>query len=46
MKTATGPDDISPWVWKDQVEIFIICKIWSLSLKFTVPDPHRREELT
>ena len=46
MKTATGPDDISPWVWKDQVEIFIICKIWSLSLKFTVPGPHRREELT
>ena len=35
-KTATGPDQILYWVWKDQVEIFtpiiIITRSWNLSL--------------
>ncbi|PFX20102.1 Lachesin [Stylophora pistillata] len=33
-KTATGPDQIPFWVWKDQAEIFtsIITKLWNLSL--------------
>ncbi|XP_015763833.1 PREDICTED: uncharacterized protein LOC107342835 [Acropora digitifera] len=33
-KTATGPDQIPYWVWKDQAEIFtpIITRLWNLSL--------------
>ena len=33
-KTATGPDQIAYWVWKDQAEIFtpIITRLWNLSL--------------
>lgn len=33
-KTATGPDLIPYWVWRDHVEIFtpLIAKIWKLSL--------------
>ena len=33
-KTATGPDQIPYWVWKDHAEIFtpIITKLWNLSL--------------
>ena len=36
-KTATGPDLIPFWVWRDHVEIFtsLICKIWNLSLRFS-----------
>ena len=48
-KTATGPDDIPFWVWKDQAEIFtpIICKIWNLSLKFsTWPSSWKRAHVT
>ena len=34
-KTATGPDLITFWVWRDHAEIFapLICKIWNLSLR-------------
>ena len=33
-KTATGPDQIPYWLWKDQAEIFspIITRVWNLSL--------------
>ena len=33
-KTATGPDQIPYWVWKDQAEIFtpIVTSLWNLSL--------------
>ena len=33
-KTATDPDQIPYWVWKDQAEIFtpIITRLWNLSL--------------
>ena len=36
-KTATGPDLIPFWVWRDYAEIFtpLICKIWNLSLRFS-----------
>ena len=36
-KTATGPDLIPCWVWRDHAEIFtpLICKIWNLSLRFS-----------
>ena len=36
-KTATGPDLIPFWVWRDHAEIFtpLICKIWNLSLRFS-----------
>ena len=36
-KTATGPDLIPFWVWRDHAEIFTpsICKIWNLSLRFS-----------
>ena len=32
--TATGPDQIPYWVWKDQAEIFtpVIIRLWNLSL--------------
>ena len=47
--TATGPDNIPFWVWKDQAEIFksIICMIWNLSLKFsTSPSSWKRAHVT
>ena len=36
-KTATGPDLIPFWVWRDYAESFtsLICKIWNLSLRFS-----------
>lgn len=48
-KTATAPDDILFWVWKDHAEIFtpIICMIWNLSLKFsTWPSSWKRADAT
>ena len=34
-KTATGPDQISFWIWKDHAEILtpVVAKIWNLSLQ-------------
>ena len=33
-KTATGPDCIPYWIWRDHTEIFteVITKVWNLSL--------------
>jgi len=45
-KTATGPDPIPFWVWRDHAEIFapIICKIWkylALIVEMCSCDPPR-----
>ena len=48
-KTATGPDLIPFWVWRDQAEIFtpLICKIWNLSLRFSNwPSSWKRAHVT
>ena len=48
-KTATGPDLIPFWVWRDQAEIFtpIIFKIWNWSLRFsTWPSSWKRAHVT
>ena len=48
-KTATGPDLIPCWVWRDHAEIFtpLICKIWNLSLRFsTWPSSWKRAHVT
>ena len=36
-KTATGPDLLPFWVWRERAEIFtpLICKIWNFSLRFS-----------
>ena len=33
-RTATGPDDIPYWVWRDHEEILtdVVTKLWNLSL--------------
>ena len=48
-KTATGPDMIPYWIWKNHAEIFapIIHKIWNLSLKSsTWPSSWKRAHVT
>ena len=48
-KTATGPDMIPYWIWKNHAEIFapIIYKIWNLSLKSsTWPSLWKRAHVT
>ena len=48
-KTATGPDLIPFWVWRDHAEIFtpLICKIWNLSLRFSNwPSSWKRAHVT
>ena len=48
-KTATGPDLIPFWVWRDHAEIFtpLIGKIWNLSLRFsTWPSSWKRAHVT
>ena len=48
-KTATGPDLIPFWVWRDHAEMFapLICKIWNLSLRFsTWPSSWKRAHVT
>ena len=48
-KTASGPDLIPVWVWRDHAEIFtpLICKIWNLSLRFsTWPSSWKRAHVT
>ena len=49
MKTATGPDMILYWIWKNHAEIFapMIYKIWNLSLKSsTWPSSWKRAHVT
>ncbi|EDO42397.1 predicted protein [Nematostella vectensis] len=47
--TATGPDLIPSWIWKEHAEIFtsIICKIWNWSLESSVwPSSWKRAHVT
>ena len=47
-KTATGPDLIPCWIWKEHMEIMtpIIHKIWNLSLKSsTWPSPWKKANI-
>ena len=48
-KTATGPDQVPFWIWKDHAEIFtpVISKIWNMSLKSsTWPLSWKRSHVT
>ena len=47
-KTATGPDQIPYWLWKDQAEIFtpIVTRLWNLSLStYTWPKSWKRANI-
>ena len=48
-RTATGPDHIPYWVWKDHSEIFtpIVTKIWNLSISTQCwPSSWKRADIT